>query len=443
VATSIDRLGRLRSILAEQGALGVQGLEDLDPAADARLTRLRELVRETHARDFPSRMASLEAQLLEAGLSEPAPADVARVAVAEPETAPPLVLPRDLPPPEFPPPDVIQPTRPSAERLSEVGPLGEVVASLIRGTGQALMGLGGTIELVRQLPLRRLGMMDMPPPATEEARQAFLEAATRRREPSPIAEALIRTGQRLAQGEEFQQSAAAGDVFDPTNPRWWLAHGPAVVAQFGAQLGLSALAGPLGPVAQFAAFAAPTVILEGGNAYIETREALAQQGMGPEDAGRLAAEAAALTSAGAPLPERVPGAHFVLSRVPGVRTVFQSSFVRRMRERAAGRFISGALAEGATEAAQEAWADAMQYLATRDPATFEQFRERLLAAGTLGAAVGGVADVVLGAPPVEPAAPRQPEVEAAQAEAQVAAQAQAEAAAQAAAATAAAAEAAQ
>src|SRR5690606_10407741 len=106
-------------------------------------------------------------------------------------------------------------------------------------------------------------------------------------------------------------------------------------------------------------------------------------------------------------------------------------------------FISGALAEGTTEAAQEAWADAMQYLATRDPATFEQFRERLLAAGTLGAAVGGVADVVLGAPPVEPAAPRQPEVEAAQAEAQVAAQAQAEAAAQAAAATAAAAEAAQ
>src|SRR5690606_34135931 len=198
-----------------------------------------------------------------------------------------------------------------------------------------------------------------------------------------------------------------------------------------------------GPVAQFAAFAAPTVILEGGNAYIETREALAQQGMEPEDAERLAAQTAALTYAGALLLERIPGAHFVLSRVPGVRTVFQNSFVRRMRERAAGRFISGALAEGATEAAQEAWADAMQYLATRDPATFEQFRERLLAAGTLGAAVGGVAEVVLGAPPVEPAAPRQPEVEAAQAEAQVAAQAQAEAAAQAAAATAAAAEAAQ
>lgn len=266
---------------------------------------------------------------------------------------------------------VAEPPKPAPEQrpYAEQGLVGEAVAGLGRGVGQGVEAAGGMGEVLARV----LGAPYEPPEQVTGALRSVAEA-----------------GERIQERPELARSEAASDAFNPRSLRWWVAGISEVAPQMLAQLGAAALTG--GGSAAIAAFGAPAFALEGGLAY---RQAL-ENGASPEQATGISL----VTGAGSAALESIPGSVILLNKFPGARQVFQRSLLARLGARGA----AAATAEGSTEAAQEAWADAVAAASKTDPDAFEDWRQRYPAAAAIGAAVGAGATVgTRGGAPAEPA----------------------------------------
>ena len=241
-------------------------------------------------------------------------------------------------------------------------PLGtEIARAAMRFGGQVAEGVGGTLQAAGQLvsPLKRPGR------------------------------SLSSAGQEIQERNPPSLSVQAGGAFDPSNPRWWLARGGEGFLQLGSQVGL-ALAVPGSPALRLAAFAAPNLVLEGGGSFEETKEMALRQGASAEGAERTAAGVAAVVGLGSAALETIPGAVILFDRVPGAQAFFRSKFMELIPNvvRRAG---SGLVAEGVTEAVQEAFQATTQFVATEDPEALRDIDERMKGAGAIGVLVGSVA----------------------------------------------------
>ena len=241
-------------------------------------------------------------------------------------------------------------------------PLGtEMARTAKRFGGQVTEGVGGTLQTVGQVvsPLKRPGR------------------------------SLSSAGQEIQERNPPSLSVQAGGAFDPSNPRWWLARGGEGFLQLGFQVGL-ALAVPGSSALRLAAFAAPSLVLEGGGSFEETKAMALRQGATAEEAERTAAGVATVIGLGSAALEAIPGAVILFDRVPGAQAFFRSKFMELVPN-IVSRAGAGLVAEGVTEAVQEAFQAAIQDVATKDPEALRDIGERMKGAGAIGALVGSVA----------------------------------------------------
>ena len=237
----------------------------------------------------------------------------------------------------------------------------EMARTAKRFGGQVTEGVGGTLQAVGQVvpPLKRPGR------------------------------SMSSAGQEIQERNPPSLSVQAGGAFDPSNPRWWLARGGEGFLQLGSQVGL-ALAVPGSPALRLAAFAAPNLVLEGGGSFEETKAMALRQGASAEEAERTAAGVAAVVGLGSAALEAIPGAVILFDRVPGAQAFFRSKFMELIPN-VARRAGSGLIAEGVTEAVQEAFQATTQFVATKDPEALRDIGERMKGAGAIGVLVGSVA----------------------------------------------------
>ena len=299
----------------------------------------------------------------------------------------------------------------------------EAARGLARTPGQFVEGAGGMLEAaasVAERPVRSGRMAFLAPEAiggpdpTIEPMELGPQAL--------VTKAVRRVGQEFVQaGRESQEFFPASTAIDRANLRdlnSLVAGGAEAIGQLGTQILLAAGTGGSSAVVRFLMFASPTVALEGGNAFLETRTRLVESGMDVEEAERVASGSAALTGLGALAIERIPAARFVFNKIPGAEQLFGQRMAQLLAGRA-GRvasMVSGAAAEGVEEAMQEVWASVVQDIQADNPEAYADLDKRLLAAGVFGG-IGGtfgglVTHVGPGAPaeaaPGPPVAPGEP-----------------------------------
>lgn len=273
-------------------------------------------------------------------------------------------------PPRVAPPPVISERTPDAQR-QEHGVIGGLIRVPGRVAGHFVEGTGQTIQAVA-------AMSRMAPTVTPELNPHFLEM---------VGGGLETTSKKILDSKLLRASTSVREdgAFQPKNWRWWTEAGGEAVGQLAAQIGLAMLTGGESAMARFLTFAAPVAVLDGGNAFAETRDDLVRKGMDPELAQARAAGSFALTATGSMILEAAPE-RVIFGRVPGAEKFFRDALAKRM-----AKVASTAGVEGFTEAGQEAWGATVQYAVQQDPKALEGLGERMKGAFTLGAVAGGVA----------------------------------------------------
>lgn len=178
-------------------------------------------------------------------------------------------------------------------------------------------------------------------------------------------------------------------TFEPTNPSWYAARLPEVVAGFIPQLAAGIATGGASLPVQLTSFAVMGGGVMAGSVY---NDAVADRVSKGEDEatardGALG-EAAMVGVIGSAL-EAIPGMVF-FTKNPATRAVAASA-IRRVTS----RFAAGATAEGATEVLQSITEDLAKFGYRDDAAAFDDAANRYGAAGLLGAILGGGVDVAL------------------------------------------------
>lgn len=207
-----------------------------------------------------------------------------------------------------------------------------------------------------------------------------------------VGETMIREAQQRMQAEGYQPSAEVQEqplsesILDPN---FYAARLPEQALNLGLQVGAAGLTRGASLPARLAAFAAPEALIEGGNAFAETKRALQEQGASEEEARAGAAKATELTALASGALNTLPGAALLARRVEGGAPRFVSSFVNALQRRATTRTAATSAGEAVQEAAQEASADLAQFSQTRNPEAFRDAWERYGEAGVLGGVLGG------------------------------------------------------
>lgn len=276
--------------------------------------------------------------------------------VTQPAPTPPTVGLSAVAPP-------LPPLSTERERFAEQGRIPAVASAALRGVGQIATSVGGTLRAIDTM-------------IPEE----------RRRTPAAV-DALIQRGLEIQQDPALAPSSRAGDLAkpQPLNPDWWLEGLAQLGPQMAGQVALGLIAGPL-------AFAAPTLVLEGGSAMVEAEAKRIARGEKPADARARAALEALFTGTGAALLEVLPGEALFGEAGKALRRNF---------------WLKGgvpALTEGGTEFAQSLLGAKVSEVAGSDPEAMQGAVGRAAAEGLLGMGAGGVAGALT---PTEPAVPRE------------------------------------
>ncbi len=305
----------------------------------------------------------------------PTPVPVDPVALLFPQQVqPPAVDQSVLAPPEEP-----QVTEPDL-------PLGEaVIRSGKRAFGGLAEGAAGTLTLA-QKPGRAI--RDLAFRAIEAAGGPDLQQAAKKQDKGTrnAFDFLERVGEDITTRNPPSESIQ-GKVFDPKNPRWWIERGGEAAFQLVGQLGLAAATGGQSVAAQFAAFAAPTVIQVTGQTFNDARDSWQEKGLEREEAETLASGEAIIAGAVSAAIEKLPFAAQIQKRIPSLPGLVSSKLLQSLPARVAGASI----AEGVTEAAQDTLVTIIQAVARQEPEALEGLGEQALASGALGFLVGGPA----------------------------------------------------
>lgn len=272
------------------------------------------------------------------------------------------------------------------------------LGGMVEGTGQAVQAAQGVVDTAPARAARRTEAMGMPRGRTVTPPPAAAAPDAGGRAIRAGGEAVEGAGSKIRAMFPESKATAQGGTFQPKNPLWWIERGGEFVTQLGVQIGLAAATGGAGPVAQFLAFAAPTVALEGGNAYRSVKDAALERGATPEEAEAYASGSAVLTAAGSTALEGLPFAQFVFKRIPGAERLWGELFAGSLLRRTAGHALTSFGVEGIEEAAQEAWGATIARTVGENPEAFNDIGMRMVAAGVLGGVAGGLAGGVQGPP---------------------------------------------
>lgn len=187
------------------------------------------------------------------------------------------------------------------------------------------------------------------------------------------------------------------------NFSWYSENLTETLAVLGSQILLTKGAGMagLGPRASVAlGYGGTAFANETGNLYADAR----MRGVDPGTASFEALTVGGMTAA----LDLIPGHVKFIPPGSAAARVFETSAARNLRKNFFARASMGFIAEGGTEAAQDAWSDVVQYLAENDPNAFQGALDRYGQSFILGGVAGGV----LGSPG-KPAETAQPATEAA------------------------------
>ena len=292
--------------------------------------------------------------------------------------------------------------------------LRELGHSLVRGAGQSVAGLGGLIRMApRLLPGIPLGN----PMAAIQARSADRAAAPLERigghmqEDYPISPAL--------EGRSFRENLRDAPV------RTLTAYGAPEVARIGTAMAMNAVVPGSGIAAYQGDLAARLV----GAKFSEEEARNLNAGMDPRTAQERAMLTAIVSGGGQMALDRFGTQRlFLKEQSPAAALDFERNLVNRLRgrpsqmqrrpaaevvaegleqavpsrigalsRRASANAVAGAMGEGVTEMMQEAWDMAVTRYVGSDPAAFDEFGDRMLAAGVIGSAVGGTVGAPVGA----------------------------------------------
>ena len=251
--------------------------------------------------------------------------------------------------------------------------------ALARGVGMGVSGVGGTIQTVGAALEN----------AVQDPSKRFDPFAGRMIQPESVGPAgAIKSGGSAvtAAGEKIQEDfPAQTSGFEPANPTWWIERGGELAPQLAAQTATLLATGGMGGFAQLLAWAAPAVVMEGGSAFNQAKALGASDDQAALEGVTVAAGSAFLESI---------GGSAILGKIPGAGKFFKDRLKNAVLKRGAS-IVGAAGAEGATEAAQEAWADTVAYYGGSNPKAFEGAKERYLASAAVGSVAGGGMSVAM------------------------------------------------